>query len=834
MGKGFKEYLYTGLIGTLYIFSIVNAALFSMNVPVKPAQLFLLSLGAFIFYCLVDTRVGGIVFMCAAGIGIGYITYSLISGGVSRLLQAFAPSTKLINVMIQIGSGYYSESISNTMLMWAISVFSAIVALPVYTFLVRYFRFYPLIVPGLIFFMIVWGINRNVHKLSFYIFIIIAIICFILHKYIQHRKNNSLESSVARGSFFIYFFPVAIIVIIAASVFPVNPLPIQWPWMDRKINDLYWDIHTRLNVDRYDNFSLDRTGFGNPSKLGGPVRPDNTPVLLVHAPTRVYLRGAVYDKYSGIGWEASNINPYEFLNDRTLDHDDLIFGWKAACWNKGIYSLDNFNEYIKSGQMNYYNIKTQNDFIEFLLQERTPPLIKRLHPEKELTVRHLNVRTKTVFTPLKVLDQITGLHNRYSLQEKYGGVFVSERRLPGNSQYKINYLQPAYGMKELDNYYSISGNGIYQNFIVYLNGFINQLEEYNIPDLENVQSELEKILSIYQKLERHRNEIHAIYTQIPDSVPERVRHLALDLAGSLASPFEKVRALEVFLRDNFSFRYTLSPVVPPAGQDFVDFFLFDGREGYCSYYASALCIMARSLGIPARYVEGFVLPEYPDENGYYYVTNLNAHAWVEVYLEGVGWVIFEPTPPMYGAMDYTVSLSDSSGAGYYDPEMYEDDEGELYLQDGIYIDIELPDYSQVKSTSITVFLSVFAIFIIILLMNQVFIFIRNIVLRIMSAKKSVPILYRYIVSLLSQAGCEVLPGETPKDYAARVDSRYRFDIMTMNEMVDLYYHVRFGNRLLDKYELKKLFAFVRDVKTKSADSMYIAKRFLYRAVLFKG
>jgi hypothetical protein len=53
-------------------------------------------------------------------------------------------------------------------------------------------------------------------------------------------------------------------------------------------------------------------------------------------------------------------------------------------------------------------------------------------------------------------------------------------------------------------------------------------------------------------------------------------------------------------------------------------------------------------------------------------------------------------------------------------------------------------------------------------------------------------------------------------------------------MVDLYYHVRFGNRLLDKYELKKLFAFVRDVKTKSADSMYIAKRFLYRAVLFKG
>jgi len=86
--------------------------------------------------------------------------------------------------------------------------------------------------------------------------------------------------------------------------------------------------------------------------------------------------------------------------------------------------------------------------------------------------------------------------------------------------------------------------------------------------------------------------------------------------------------------------------MPPADRDFVDYFLFDSQTGYCTYFATAFVTMARSLDIPARYVEGFLVSgAEPDEQGFLHVRNSMGHAWAEVYLEGYGWHRFEPTPP---------------------------------------------------------------------------------------------------------------------------------------------------------------------------------------------
>jgi hypothetical protein len=76
----------------------------------------------------------------------------------------------------------------------------------------------------------------------------------------------------------------------------------------------------------------------------------------------------------------------------------------------------------------------------------------------------------------------------------------------------------------------------------------------------------------------------------------------------------------------------------------VDFFLFDLQSGYCDYYATAMVVMARSLGIPARFATGF-LAQQPDENGVQSIYQLNAHSWPEIYFAGYGWVEFEPTAP---------------------------------------------------------------------------------------------------------------------------------------------------------------------------------------------
>ncbi len=130
------------------------------------------------------------------------------------------------------------------------------------------------------------------------------------------------------------------------------------------------------------------------------------------------------------------------------------------------------------------------------------------------------------------------------------------------------------------------------------------------------------------------------YLDLPPELPERVRTLAREITAHASSDYERLRMLEAYL---CQLPYTLHPGETPAGQDFVDYFLFEQRQGYCNHFASAMAVMSRCIGLPSRFVKGYVLPGAPEENGYYRVTNYMAHAWVEVYLDGFGWLAFEPT-----------------------------------------------------------------------------------------------------------------------------------------------------------------------------------------------
>jgi transglutaminase-like putative cysteine protease len=129
------------------------------------------------------------------------------------------------------------------------------------------------------------------------------------------------------------------------------------------------------------------------------------------------------------------------------------------------------------------------------------------------------------------------------------------------------------------------------------------------------------------------------YTQLPESLSRRVHDLASEIAGSLATPYDQARALEMFLRQ---YPYSLEVPPPPSSADPVDFFLFELQEGYCDYYASAMVVMARTLDIPARLATGY-LTQPPDASGVQTIYQINAHAWAEIYFAGYGWVEFEPT-----------------------------------------------------------------------------------------------------------------------------------------------------------------------------------------------
>ncbi len=128
---------------------------------------------------------------------------------------------------------------------------------------------------------------------------------------------------------------------------------------------------------------------------------------------------------------------------------------------------------------------------------------------------------------------------------------------------------------------------------------------------------------------------------VPPSVTGRTLVLAREIveqAGAV-TPYDKAKAIERWLRANMA--YNESIPAPPIGQDPIDWFLFDYREGYCNYYASAMIMMLRSQGIPARMGAGFAEGEW--NGSQYVVRERDAHTWVEVYFPGYGWIEFEPT-----------------------------------------------------------------------------------------------------------------------------------------------------------------------------------------------
>ncbi|MBU0511742.1 MAG: hypothetical protein KJ638_08585, partial [Chloroflexi bacterium] len=127
---------------------------------------------------------------------------------------------------------------------------------------------------------------------------------------------------------------------------------------------------------------------------------------------------------------------------------------------------------------------------------------------------------------------------------------------------------------------------------------------------------------------------------LPDTVPQRVFDLARDLTAYDTTAYDRVRSLEGYLR---TFEYSLDLPAPPPDRDVVDYFLFDLKRGYCDYYATALAVMSRSIGIPARLVTGYVRGIYDADNERYIVTEADAHSWVEIYFPEIGWIPFEPT-----------------------------------------------------------------------------------------------------------------------------------------------------------------------------------------------
>ena len=135
-----------------------------------------------------------------------------------------------------------------------------------------------------------------------------------------------------------------------------------------------------------------------------------------------------------------------------------------------------------------------------------------------------------------------------------------------------------------------------------------------------------------------RPDLLAFYTS--GGSDEEIHDLALQVTQDKASYYDKVSAIEEYLATNYL--YSLKPGIAEDGNQ-LHHFLFASKKGYCSYFAFAMALMCRSLGIPARVAVGFYVDAQSEVLNFYEVRAVQAHAWVEVYFGDLGWVEFDPT-----------------------------------------------------------------------------------------------------------------------------------------------------------------------------------------------
>lgn len=226
----------------------------------------------------------------------------------------------------------------------------------------------------------------------------------------------------------------------------------------------------------------------------------------------------------------------------------------------------------------------------------------------------------------------------------------------GGSEYEIPAFEYGSRMLFLDGYTPV-GDDIMDLFDsingqANIGGFGWPADLWEVPEFEAWEGLEEYEREFLRDIEAYNRFVYEHYTQ----VPEELEGFLEDFKNAYnLDPNDRLDSGDFRLRDGAEcyaayiamcfqdyFRYTLEPPSVPGGRDFVEFFLSESHEGYCVHFASAAVLLLRAAGYPARYAEGYVVPS--GESGWVDIPDYNAHAWVEVYSGGTGWVPVEVTP----------------------------------------------------------------------------------------------------------------------------------------------------------------------------------------------
>lgn len=292
-------------------------------------------------------------------------------------------------------------------------------------------------------------------------------------------------------------------------------------------------------------------------------------------------------------------------------------------------------------------------------------------------------------------------------------------------------------------------------------------------------------------------------------VSERVRNLARTVVAGAETPYEKVTRIYDFLTE--SFEYTLECPPLNKGEEATRAFLFRTQEGFCQQFASAMAVMARVNGIPARVVAGYAPGRFSFIANRYVYRDSNAHSWVEIYFDGLGWVPFDPTPSSGDLFNLGgIKLTIESSIDFLEDLFIIDPQGARetiasFLQ-GVY------GYT---STVMAVRWYLVPLVLVVLVAALSLIFWLKRRRRIhpgLVPENEVVSCFLELQQLLKEAALPREPWETGGDYLRRVAQTLKQQSEALQRFLVLYYHSAFSARPPTKEEVQSARQFLGDLK----------------------
>ncbi|MGQ9617627.1 MAG: transglutaminase TgpA family protein [Candidatus Aminicenantia bacterium] len=291
------------------------------------------------------------------------------------------------------------------------------------------------------------------------------------------------------------------------------------------------------------------------------------------------------------------------------------------------------------------------------------------------------------------------------------------------------------------------------------------------------------------------------YLQLPE-FNKNIYELAKRIAGETKDPYIISKKIEEYLKKNFKYTLNLSSSSNP-----IEDFLLIKREGHCEYFSSAMAILLRHLGIPSRVVNGFKRGDFNPTGGYYVVREKDAHSWVEVYLDGKGWIPFDPTPSVPETSERNIFLIMRDT---WDAIQFWWDRNFVTFSLGRQIGLYFEFYQLLRSIGlvfqklkflIVIPVCMLAIYLIFLLKNR-----KRKTEKIEEEKnhpqkRISPVkFYNSFLKIVRAKGFKIYEYETPFEFLERIIDRF-FEIEELKFLTNAYYKVRFGGKQLGKDDI---------------------------------